>query len=247
MGKLLIPTQIAYVRQRKVLVEKELQTRASTSDSWSANGFSTVSTDYDYDGHNFASSTVVYPTTTKTTAYGGWNNTDSLNRYRLKTHTTDWYITLIQFDYSQIKPGKQYFLNLYATGGGSATAYPDVYKITESWDQSSVTFTKLPAKTKVLSSQSLPLEQWVQIDVTDALSEYGIALRDEGYNADNSRHKELSKTGDYAPTLSRAGACGFWVQRTAGLKEGEVYVQTANGLKQGEVYVMTESGLKQSS
>lgn len=247
MGKVLIPTQIAYARQQKVLVEKELQTRADTSSSWSANGFATVSTDYGYGGVNFASSTVVYPTTTKTVVYGGWNNTDSLNRYRLKTHTTNWYITLIQFDYSKIKPGKQYFLNLYATGGGSATAYPDVYKITGSWDKSTVTFTGLPAMTKVLSSQSLPLGQWVRIDVTSALSTYGIALRDEGYGTGTDRHKELPKTGEYAPTLSRAGSCGFWMQRENDLKEGEVYVQTANGLKPGEVYVMTESGLKQSS
>lgn len=245
--KTLQPIQIAYARQQKVLVEKELQTRTNTSASWTANGFSTVSTNYSYGGQNFASSTVVYPTTTKTTAYGGWNNTDSLNRYRLKTHTTDWYITLIQFDYSQIKPGKQYFLNLYATGGGSATAYPDVYKITESWDKSTVTFTKLPAMTKVLSSQSLPLGQWVQIDVTSALSTYGIALRDEGFGTGTDRHKELPKTGTYAPHLSGAGSSGVWVQTASGIKQGGWYEQTASGLVAGSVNVMTANGMKESS
>lgn len=245
--KALQPIQIAYARQRKVLVEKELQTRTSTSGSWTANGFSTVSTDYSYGGTNFASSTVVYPTTTKTVAYGGWNNTDSLNRYRLKTHTTDWYITLIQFDYSQIKPGKQYFLNLYATGGGSATAYPDVYKITGSWDKSTVTFTKLPVMTKVLFSQSLPLGQWVQIDVTSALSTYGIALRDEGFGTGTDRHKELPKTGTYAPHLSGAGSSGVWVQTASGIKQGGWYEQTASGLVAGSVNVMTANGMKESS
>lgn len=247
MGKILIPTQIAYVRQQKIVKEQEIQERADASSAWGSSRFVTKSTNYEYGSVNFASSTVVYPTTTWKTVYESWNNYSDTYRFRNKTITDDWYITLIQFDYSKIKPGKQYFLNLYATGGGSTTAYPDVYKITGSWDESTVTFTGLPPMTKVLSSQSLPLGQWVQIDVTDALSEYGIALRDEGYGTGSDRHKELPKTGTYAPYLSGASSSGVWVQRANGLKEGEVYVQTANGIKQGEVYVMTESGLNQSS
>lgn len=222
--KILIPVQITYIQATRVQVIRENYTREDQSDPspWVYAGLVTQSTEWSYSSADHSIEEYAYPTTSKTSTWGSWTMLGDLkHRYRLKTETTVFNQMLVQFDTSAIPAGATAYLRLYATDGGDAYAYPDVYKITEDWVASTVTWNNKPEMAAALSSQTLPLNAWVSIDVSSALSAYGFALHDADYGSGANRVKSIPTSGDFAPQLVVTHG-----------ESSNVYVQTETGLKQ---------------
>lgn len=250
--KTLSPTQITYVSRVKTVVVQEKQTRREQDDQspWGSTTLTTLSTTWSGASEIHADDDYISPTTTKTTRWGSWTLLGDLKtRTRNKTETHTYRMALLQFDTAEIPEGATAYLQLYATEGGETNAYPDVYKINEEWDESTVKWSNKPEMSVVLSSQTLPLNAWASINVSGVLDGYGFALLDEDFGTGSNREKKLPKTGDYAPQLvvTFEGSSNVYVQTATGLQAGQVYVQTASDLVPGTVYVMTANGLKQSS
>lgn len=248
MPKTVYPTQMVYVERDKKEVWREERTRRDEQSAWVNAGSTRISgPEYSKSSRNFADESVVYPTTLVTNSWTSWQVFGNQNQqFRNKTITTKRRTTLFKFDTSAFKAGKPVLLNLYASDGGSTDAAIDLYKITEDWDESTVTYANQPAMTKLLNKKPLPLNQWVQIDVQDLVGGFGIAICDDAA-AIPDKQKTLPKTGEYRPYLSKAGNPCWRVQTADGLKDTITYVQTANGLKEAAVYEQTANGLKEGS